>query len=105
VGNLNAYKHGKTSRQHARLAEIIVADPEALALAREILSGESQRQARRIEQAKRLLDTLFAKAQERAADRAAQDYERRRLRTTHRTLIKKEFAEHNVLFLETILTL
>jgi hypothetical protein len=30
AGNLNAYKHGKTSRQHARLAEIIASDPEAL---------------------------------------------------------------------------
>jgi hypothetical protein len=78
AGNLNAYKHGKTSRQHARLAEIIASDPEALALAREILSGETHRQARRVEQAKRLLDTLFAKAQAHAADRAAQDYERRR---------------------------
>ena len=78
VGNLNAYKHGKTSRQHARLAEIIASDPEALALAREILFGESRRQARRIDQAKRLLDNLFARAQELAADRAAQDYELRR---------------------------
>ena len=78
TGNLNAYKHGKTSRQHARLAEIIASDPEALALAREILFGEKKRQARRIDQAKRLLDTLFARAQQRAEDRATQDYERRR---------------------------
>jgi hypothetical protein len=58
-GNLNAYKHGRNSRQYGRLLQIIAADPEALALIREVTEGERIRKAHRERQARRLLDELF----------------------------------------------
>ncbi len=35
-GNLNAYKHGRTSRQHRRLLQLIAEDPEAVAFYRAV---------------------------------------------------------------------
>ncbi len=74
-GNLNAYKHGRNSAQHNRLAQIIAADPEALALLKEFAERDRRAKARAQTKAIRLLDNLFRAAQEAAAERALIAYE------------------------------
>lgn len=75
AGNLNAFKHGRTSRQHRRLLELIAADPEArevlLAIARR--NRRSQQKAQR--EANRLLQAVAHHLHERALDEAAAIYE------------------------------
>ncbi len=74
-GNLNAYKHGRTSRQHKRLLQLIARDPEAhqllLSIARR--NRRRQRQARR--EAVRLLDEIASRVRDRALDEADAAYE------------------------------
>ena len=77
-GNLNAYKHGRTSRQHRRLLQLIARDPEAhqllLSIARR--NRRRQRQARR--EAVRLLDEIAYRVRDRALAEAEEIYENNR---------------------------
>jgi hypothetical protein len=74
-GNLNAYKHGRNSTQHNRLAQIIAADPEAFALLREFAERDRRRRARENRKAIRLVDNLFRAIEYAAQERALTIYE------------------------------
>ena len=69
-GNLNAYKHGRTSKQHQRLVEIIAADPEATRLTIHLSRRKNRRHNRDNERAKQLLDHLKRLAEAAALKRA-----------------------------------
>ncbi len=75
LGNLNAYKHGRTSRQQQRLLQLLADNPEA----RDLLTAIARVQRRRRRQAERnadrLLRNLAARLRERALDEAAARYE------------------------------
>ena len=64
-GNLNAYKHGRTSRQRHRLLEIIAADPEARQLLLDITRAERRRRREAHRTGNRILDLLRALALQR----------------------------------------
>ncbi len=74
-GNLNALKHGRTSRQQQRLLQLIADNPEA----RDLLTAIARVQRRRRKQAERdtnrLLIALASRLRERALDEAAARYE------------------------------
>ncbi len=74
-GNLNALKHGKTSRQQRRLLQLIADNPEA----RHLLTVIARVQRRRRKQAERdtnrFLIALASRLRERALDEAAARYE------------------------------
>lgn len=74
-GNLNALKHGRTSRQYQRLLHLVAGDPEA----RDILLRVARVQRRRRDQAQgdanRLLIAVAAQLRERAIDAAVARYE------------------------------
>lgn len=74
-GNLNAYKHGHTSRTRQRLLDIVARDLEALELLVKIATGDKLRHERRVQQAKRALSNLSARIEEIHRDRASQVYE------------------------------
>ena len=73
--NLNALKHGRTSRQQQRLLQLIADSPEA----RDLLTAIARIQRRRRRQAERYADQLLrdlaARLRERALDDAAARYE------------------------------
>lgn len=75
LGNLNALKHGRTSRQQQRLLQLLADNPEA----RDLLTTIARAQRRRRRQAERnadqLLRDLAARLRERALDEAAARYE------------------------------
>jgi hypothetical protein len=75
LGNLNALKHGRTSRQYQRLLHLVADDPEA----RDILLRVARVQRRRRTQAQgdanHLLITVAAQLRERAIDAAVARYE------------------------------
>jgi hypothetical protein len=74
-GNLNAYKHGRSSRTRDRLLEIVARDPEALALLIKMAKEEKKRHERRVEQAKGGMKSLFTRIEELLWDKIAQAYE------------------------------
>ncbi len=75
LGNLNALKHGRTSRQQQRLLQLLADNPEA----RDLLTAIARIQRRRRKQAQRdtnrLLIALASRLRERALDEAAARYE------------------------------
>ena len=75
LGNLNALKHGRTSRQQQRLLQLLADNPEA----RDLLTAIARVQRRRRRQAERnadqLLRDLAARLRERALDDAVIRYE------------------------------
>ena len=77
-GNLNAYKHGRTSRQHRRLLHLIADDPDARELLLDIARAQRRRRLRAERHANRLLDAVAARLRERALDAAAALYENNR---------------------------
>ncbi len=74
-GNLNAYKHGRTSRQHRRLLQLIARDPEAHQLLLDIARRNRRRQQQARREAVRLLDEIASRVRDRAIDDAADFYE------------------------------
>lgn len=74
-GNLNALKHGRTSRQQQRLLQLIAQDPDARDLIIEIASAQRRRRLRAQREANRLLQAVTARLRERALDEAAARYE------------------------------
>jgi len=54
-GNLNAYKHGRTSQTHHRLLDLISRDPEAFALMLKLAEGNRGAEQRRWKKAQRLM--------------------------------------------------
>lgn len=77
-GNLNAYKHGRTSRQHRRLLQLIAQDPEAHRLLLDIAQRNRRRRQQARREAVRLLDEIAYRARERAFDEAVHTYENNR---------------------------
>ncbi|MDP2674795.1 MAG: hypothetical protein Q8Q00_07800 [Dehalococcoidia bacterium] len=75
LGNLNAYKHGRTSRQQQRLLQLIAEDPEAGHLLRDIARIQRRRRQQAHRNAIRLLDAIAQRTRERALDAAAARYE------------------------------
>ncbi len=73
-GNLNAYKHGRTSRQHKRLLQLIARDPEAHQLLLDIARRNRRRQRQAQREAVRLLDEIASRVRDRALDEAAAAY-------------------------------
>jgi len=75
IGNLNAYKHGRTSRQQQRLLQLLSDSPQA----RDLLTAIARAQRRRRRQAERNADQLLrdiaARLRERALDEAVARYE------------------------------
>ncbi len=77
-GNLNAYKHGRTSRQHKRLLQLIAENPEAQRLLLDIARRNRRHQEQARREAVRLLDQIAARARDRAFDEAVDTYENNR---------------------------
>ncbi len=77
-GNLNAFKHGYTSKQYKRLIEIVAADPEARKLLIVLAKKRRQTQRRDKDDATRLLDYIATKMLDFAHDQAAAAYEHNR---------------------------
>ncbi len=75
TGNLNAYKHGRTSRQHRRLLQLIAENPEAQRLLLDIARRNRRRREQAQREAVRLLDELAARVRERAFAEAVDTYE------------------------------
>ncbi len=75
LGNLNAYKHGRTSRQHKRLLQLIAQDPEAHQLLLSIARRNRRRQQQARREAVRLLDEIASRVRDRALDEAVDIYE------------------------------
>jgi hypothetical protein len=74
-GNLNAYKHCRTSRQHKRLLQLITENPEAHRLLLDIARRNRRRQEQARREAVRLLDEIAYRTRERAFDEATDIYE------------------------------
>ena len=74
-GNLNAYKHGRTSRQHRRLLQLIAQDQEAHQLLLSIARRNRRRQRQAQREAVRLLDEIASRLRDRALDEALDIYE------------------------------
>ncbi len=75
TGNLNAYKHGRTSRQHKRLLQLIAENPEAQRLLLDIARRNRRRREQAQREAVRLLDEIAARVHERAFAEAVDTYE------------------------------
>lgn len=75
LGNLNAYKHGRTSRLQARLLHLIAQDPEAREFILTIARRQRQRRRRAEREANRILDTIHRALQDRALSLQAAHYE------------------------------
>ncbi len=75
LGNLNAYKHGRTSRQHRRLLQLIAQDPEAQQLLLSIARRNRRRQQQARREAVRLLDQIASRVRGLALDEAVDTYE------------------------------
>jgi len=75
LGNLNAYKHGRTSRQHQRLLHLVAQDPEARHLLVRIARVQRRRRSQAQRDTNRLLITVAAQLRERAIDAALALYE------------------------------
>ncbi len=78
TGNLNAYKHGRTSRQHKRLLQLIAENPEAHRLLLDIARRNRCRQQQAQREAVRLLDEIASRVRERAFAEAVDIYENNR---------------------------
>ena len=74
-GNLNAYKHGRTSRQQARLLALIADDPDARELALAIARRQRQRRRQAERAANAILAAIHNALEERAAWLAVAEYE------------------------------
>ncbi len=74
-GNLNAYKHGRTSRLQARLLQLIAQDPEARELILTIARRQRQRRRQAEREANRILDTLHRALEDRALSLQTAQYE------------------------------
>ena len=77
-GNLNAYKHGRTSRQHKRLLQLIAEDPEAQRLLLDIARRNRRRRQQARREAVRLLDEIASRVRERAFAEAVDIYKNNR---------------------------
>ena len=77
-GNLNAYKHGRTSRQHRRLLQLIAQDPEAHRLLLDIARRNRHRRQQARREAVRLLDEIACRVRDRALNEAVDTYENNR---------------------------
>ena len=67
-GNLNAYKHGRTSQTHHHLLELISRDPAAFQIMMKLAEGNRAAEERRFRKAQRLLKQIIDQVRE--ADRA-----------------------------------
>src|SRR3990170_8710629 len=74
-GNLNAYKHGRTSQQQARLLALIADDPDARDLIMTIARRQRQRRRKAERDANRILDAIHRAIEERALWLSAAHYE------------------------------
>ena len=77
-GNLNALKNGKTSVQFQRLLEILVDDPEAMRLVREIILGNEARKNRQRREAAKIVGHLLDRIEDQRNDSITDAYERSR---------------------------
>ncbi len=75
LGNLNALKHGRTSRQYQRLLHLVADDPEARDLVLRVARVQRRRRARAQSDANLLLLAVAAQLRERAIDAAVARYE------------------------------
>ncbi len=74
-GNMNGLKHGRYSKQHKRLAEVIAGDPECQTLLLDIAKRYRKAQARQRARAIRLLNDIVDRVREREAWAANERYE------------------------------
>ncbi len=74
-GNLNAFKHGRTSRQQRRLLQLLADNPEARHLLTAIARVQRRRRRQAVRNADQLLRDLAARLRERARDEASARYE------------------------------
>jgi len=74
-GNMNAFRHGKSSAQYQRLLEILSADPEAIRLVEEIALGDQARKKRNRREALATLDHVLERMGYEKNDRIAAAYE------------------------------
>lgn len=74
-GNLNAFKHGRTSRHYQRLLQLIAADPQARDMLMAVARRNRSLQQKAQREANLLLDTLTRRLHERARWLANARYE------------------------------
>jgi hypothetical protein len=72
---MNAFKHGRTSRQYMALLSIISRDPEALLLLRELAEQGRNRRERLRRQAQKFVDELLSRIDEAQMDAEVRAYE------------------------------
>jgi len=75
LGNLNALKHGRTSRQYQRLLHLVAEDPEARHLLVRIARVQRRRRSQAQGDTNHLLIAVAAQLRERALDAAVARYE------------------------------
>ena len=75
LGNLNALKHGRTSRQYKRLLQLVAEDPEACHLLVRIARVQRRRRNQAQRDTNHLLIAVAAQLRERAIDTAVARYE------------------------------
>jgi len=64
-GNLNAFKHGKNSRQYLRLLELTSQDPETSRLLAKVARGNRRQHKRNVADARRIFDGIIRVLNER----------------------------------------
>lgn len=74
-GNLNGFKHGRNSKQHQKLLELISRDPEVVAMLRERAELNHRLANQRRKQAEWLIMDLLERAEEKRKDGEAAIYE------------------------------
>jgi len=74
-GNMNGLKHGRYSKQHKRLAEMIAADPECQKLLLDIAKRNRKAQARQRDRAIRLVNQIVDTVRQKEAWAANERYE------------------------------
>lgn len=78
TGNLNAFKHGRNSRQYKALLNIITRDPQALLLLRDLADHNRRRRLKLRKAAQKYIDELLARIDEAQAEAATRAYENNR---------------------------
>jgi hypothetical protein len=63
-GNLNAFKHGRSSKQFQRLLDLAAGDPEALHALRNLADGADDRDQRRRDEAQDIFRRLMERVDE-----------------------------------------
>jgi len=77
-GNLNAFKHGRSSKQFQRLLDLVAGDPDAMHALRNLAEGAGDRERHRRDEAQDLFRRLMERIDDETRIRAAYARAKRR---------------------------